>query len=234
VAVMNLIAEGELRAFCNKCGTGFDLPAAEEISSLPKFGDPRVEEGEATADQRTWFQSSLVRVKANVRDEKKPLPSCFISYAWGVPEHEKWVHQLASDLRDAGINGLLDIKHNIPGTDIDDFIEMILETDFVVVAGTPKLLEKYKARNSDPVVKAEMKLVNTRKMQPNQFGANRIIPVMLDGEPATSLTPQLQNTVFADFRERKHYFTKLFELVLTLHQIPPDHPGIVELGSDSP
>ncbi len=232
VAMMNLIVEGEAQAFCNKCGTKFDLPAAEEIASLPRSDDPRVEEGSETARLRTWFQTSLSRVKSIVRDEKKDRPSCFISYAWGVTAHEKWVHQLADDLRDAGIDGLLDIKHNLPGTDIDDYIENILETDFVVVVGTPKLLEKYNAKDSDPVVKAEMKLVNTRKMQPNRFGTSRIIPLMLDGEAATSLTPQLQNTVFVDFRDRKQYFRKLFALVLTLHGISEEHPGIQAVLSE--
>ena len=89
---MKLIAEGEPQAFCNKCGTRIDVPAAEEISSLPRVDDLTVEQEHDTAGKRTLFQSALVRVKAIVRDEKKPRPSCF-SYAWGVPEHEKWVHR---------------------------------------------------------------------------------------------------------------------------------------------
>jgi len=229
VAVMNLIAEGEQQAFCNKCGTRFDLPAAEDITVLPRADDPTVEQEHDAADQRTRFQTALVRVKAIVRDEGKEAPSCFISYAWGVPEHERWVRQLADDIRDSGVHGLLDVKHSTPGTDIDDYIEKILETDFVVVVGTPKLLEKYHAKESDPVVKAEMKLVNTRKMQPNRFGANRVIPVIFDGDEASSLTPQLQNTVFVDFRKKQEYFGKLFDLVLTLHRIDLDHSGIIDL-----
>ena len=69
-------------------------------------------------------------------------------------------------------------------------------------------------------------------MQPNRFGANRIIPLMLDGETSMSLTPQLQNTVFVDFRDRKQYFRKLFALVLTLHGISEEHPGILAVVSD--
>ena len=36
-------------------------------------------------------------------EEIKP-PECVVSYAWGVPEHERWVEKrLATDLQKAGI-----------------------------------------------------------------------------------------------------------------------------------
>lgn len=233
VAVMNLIADGESQAFCNKCGTGFKLLAAEEISSLPKSEDVRVDEERQIAEHRTEFQARLVRVKAIVRDLGQTPPSCFISYAWGVREHEKWVRQLASDLRDAGIDGLLDIRHNIPGTDIDDYIEQIHKTDFVVVVGTPKLLKKYESKTTDNVVSAELKLINTRKMQPNRFGKNRTVPLLVEGDATTSLPPLLQNTVHVDFTQPDDYFDRIFQLVLTLHRIPFDHPGILALQQNS-
>ena len=57
----------------------------------------------------------------------------------------------------------------------------------------------------------------------------RVIPVLLNGDQATSLTPQLQNTVFIDFRKKQDYFGKLFDLVLTLHRIEFEHSGVVDL-----
>ena len=75
-----------------------------------------------------------------------------------MAEQEKWVNQLAEDLRDSDIQGLLDIKDNLPGTDIDDYIENILTVDYVVLVGSPGLLKKYGEKKKDPVLKAELKL----------------------------------------------------------------------------
>lgn len=226
--VMKQISRGRASMSCYECGESVALPAAEEIFQLPKSDDARVDQAQAVANRRTAFQEALTTVRAIVRERGNDAsPSCFLSYAWGVAAHEKWVRQLADDLRDAGIHGRLDVKHNTPGTDIDAYIEQILETDFVVVVGTPKLLQKYENQESDNVVSSELKLINTRRMQPNRFGRNTVVPVMLEGDPAMSLPPLLQNTVFVDFTDQQQYFERVFDLVLTLHGIPFDHPGIV-------
>ena len=36
------------------------------------------------------------------------LPKLFVSYSWTSPEHEGWVLDLASELRDSGIDVILD------------------------------------------------------------------------------------------------------------------------------
>jgi WD domain, G-beta repeat/SEFIR domain len=44
-----------------------------------------------------------------VTDEKLASPECFISYAWGNAEQERWVeHSLATDLLKAGVTVVLD------------------------------------------------------------------------------------------------------------------------------
>jgi len=50
----------------------------------------------------------LFRLKTYVTEQKIVQPNCFISYAWGNPEHERWVEKLlATDLQKAGVNVLL-------------------------------------------------------------------------------------------------------------------------------
>lgn len=62
-----------------------------------------------TADQRTRFEQAVFRVQAYVAEQAIKPPECFISYAWGVLEHERWVEtRLATDLHKAGISVLLD------------------------------------------------------------------------------------------------------------------------------
>ena len=104
-----------------------------------------------------------MRVKALLRDrDRSRKPTCFISYAWGVPEHERWVLQMAKDLRNAGIDVLLDRWHSPPGSNLDLYLERIISSDFVIPVGTPQLREKYDTRTGDPVVAAELRLVDLR------------------------------------------------------------------------
>ena len=112
---------------------------------------------------RTNFETALVRVKSLLRDRgEAEKPTCFISYAWGVPYHERWVLQLAKDLRNADIDVLLDKWNSPPGSDLVRYIDQILKSEFVIVAGTPSLLQKYDSNISDPVVAAELRLINLR------------------------------------------------------------------------
>ncbi|MEZ4957734.1 MAG: toll/interleukin-1 receptor domain-containing protein [Saprospiraceae bacterium] len=177
----------------------------------------------------TKFEAALVRVKGLLRDKGKDnKPTCFISYAWGVPEHERWVLQLAKDLRNSEIDVLLDRWHSLSGSNLDLYIERIVDCDFVIAVGTPKLKEKYISQESDPVVAAELKLINLRVRQPNFYGET-VIPVLLDGNAATSFTPQLQPLVSVDFREVEYYFLKLFDTIWHLHGLSFENPLLEDL-----
>ena len=41
--------------------------------------------------ERSRFEQVLFRLKTYVTEQKIDVPECFISYAWGNPEHERWV-----------------------------------------------------------------------------------------------------------------------------------------------
>ncbi|UCC32765.1 MAG: toll/interleukin-1 receptor domain-containing protein [Phycisphaerales bacterium] len=162
------------------------------------------------------------------REEAEKRPTCFISYAWGVPEHERWVVQLAKDMQNAGIDVLLDRWHNPPGTSLTRFTDQILSSDYVVVVGTPKLREKYDTQASDPVVAAELRLINTRLRQPTRYGPT-VIPLLLAGDSPGVFTPQLQDVVCIPFLEDELYFVNLFDLIWRLYELPFDHPLLEDL-----
>ena len=96
-------------------------------------------------------------------------------------EHERWVLQLAKDMRNANIDILLDRWHNPPGADIGRYTNQIVSSEFVVVVGTPLLKEKYKSESSDPVVASELELIDLKLQQPKRFG-RKVIPLLLAGE----------------------------------------------------
>ncbi|MEO1466054.1 MAG: GTP-binding protein, partial [Cyanobacteria bacterium J06633_1] len=123
-------------SFCNECGTKLRLPSPEALTHLSKKDERELDVQQTVAKRRTNFETALVRVKALLRDRgSTEKPTCFISYAWGISEHERWVLQLAKDLRNADIDVLLDRWHSLPGSDLSRYIDRILESEFVIVVG---------------------------------------------------------------------------------------------------
>ncbi len=170
--VIENIEGNEASFFCSKCGTELMTPAAAKIGETAPEYAATLDEAVEVADRRTVFEEALVWVKSFRRDrgDLDEQPSCFISYAWGEPSHEKWVLQLAKDLRKADVDVIFDLWHNTPGTSITKFVEQIEMAQFVVAVGTPQYLEKYKTKKKDPVVHAEIKLINTRLRKLSQEG----------------------------------------------------------------
>ena len=88
--------------------------------------------------------------------------------------------------------------------------------------------EKYETETSDPVVAAEQELINLRLRQPSKYGRS-VVPLLLDGEPDTSLIPQLEKLVRGDFRDEAYYFVNLLNLIWRLYELPFDHTLLEEL-----
>jgi hypothetical protein len=53
-------------------------------------------------------------------------PKLFVSYSWTSPDHEAWVLQLASDLRESGIDVILDKWDLKEGHDAHAFMEKMV------------------------------------------------------------------------------------------------------------
>jgi hypothetical protein len=228
-AVRKQLDRGSQSLFCNNCGERIALAKMREIAALSLLVQKKLTQEQAVATKRTAFESALVWVKSHVHERGGVTkgPRCFLSYAWGVADHEKWVLTLAKDLRNSGIEVVLDKWHNTPGTSIVKFIERIRLVDFVLAVGTPRYLQKYNTESSDPVVEAELRLIGTR-LRKRAEERERVIPLLLDGEQQAAFPPQFEDSVHIDFRLQQQYFVKLFDLVLTLYGIPFDHPGAEE------
>ncbi len=171
---------------------------------------------------------------APLQQLKEDEPRCFISYAWGVPEQEHLIHSLAGHLRDAGINVYLDIWHNTAGTGIAQFAELILDdkTDFVVLAGSRKLMEKYNSASSSTaerklgnktvysVVKLELSMIGKRATGP----IDTILPIVLEASHEEVLPKFLWNTVSVGFQNRQAYPLNCFNLLGRLYKLGTDDP----------
>ena len=165
-------------------------------------------------------------------EQKIAAPECFISYAWGNPEHEHWVEKsLATDLQKAGITVVLDRWENARiGASVPRFVERVGKSDRVIVVGTPLYREKYD--NNEPmrgfVAAAEGDLIGTR-MIGTEAQKESVLPVLLEGTEESAFPHLLQGRVYADFRKNEAYFDVALELLLSLYGMGPTEPVATEL-----
>jgi hypothetical protein len=233
--------EGKDFAFCNDCGERLTLPTMAEPIQLTREVQAEVESQRRVAEQRTRFEQAVFRVRAYVEGQKMKPPETFISYAWGVAEHERWVEKkLALDLQNAGIEVVLDRWHNAQiGASVARFVERIETSDRIVMIGTPLYRHKHtnKDTNTGYVVAAEVDLINNRLLG-TELQKRSVLPVLLDGEKTASLPPLVHGSVHADFRDELGYFAAAFDLILSLYQLAVTDKAVADLrellrGSES-
>jgi GTPase SAR1 family protein len=230
--VREQLRKGNASAFCPECGERLTLPKADEPIQLTQTERRKVDEQQWFAARRSLFEQAVFQVMSYVEGQKLPRPDCFISYAWGEREQERWVERnLATDLQKAGINVVLDRWENARvGASVSRFVARIEQSDRVIVVGTPLYRKKYE--NKDPntgyVVAAEVDLISDRLMG-TEAARGTVLPVLLKGEKKTSLPPLLYDKVFADFRDERAYFIMAFDLILSLYEIAPNHPAVADL-----
>jgi hypothetical protein len=168
---------------------------------------------------------------AYVMERRIAAPTCFISYAWGDPEHERWVERdLATDLRKAGIKVMLDRWSVQLGDSVLRFIENARKADRVIVVGTPLYRMKYEnsEQMGDFVLETEGELIGTRLIR-RQAGKRSVVPVLRAGTDTSSFPELLVGRAYADFRRREDYFVKSLDLLLDLYQVPAQDPLAAEL-----
>ena len=75
--------------------------------------------------------------------EQQNNPTAFISYSWDSDEHKMWVRELATRLRQDGVNVTLDQWHTVPGDQLPQFMETaVRENDYVIAICTRRYRER--------------------------------------------------------------------------------------------
>ena len=227
--VLSWINDEQRHFFCNGCGKQLRTPKVVAIGAAIARAFPEaVERSGQVALARTKYEEALSWVKS-FRHERgdEAKPSCFISYAWGAAKLEKWVLELAKDLRAADIDVIFDKWDSGPGKDLNRFIQRIDEADFVAAVGTAAYLKKYKADDQGAVVAAELGMITTR-LGGKRSQREGVMPLLRTGTKAKSFPPLFGSSVHLDFRKETTHFARLFELILAIHKIPLDRPQVEE------
>ena len=222
------LKQGKSAVGCEECYKPVTLPPDEPLSVKPAERAAIAHES-AVAEVRTRFEEVIYELLRLAQAEKLPAPTCFVSYAWGDTEHERWVERrLALDLEKAGIAVVLDRWDNAhAGASIPRFLDRIEKADRVLIVGTPQYRRKYdnKDEKTGTVVAAEMDLVSVRLLG-TEAEKETVVPLLLAGEPKESLPPALLNRIRSDFRDDNRYFDTALELLLSLYRVPPRHPAV--------
>ncbi len=230
--VRGRLRDGKEFAFCEECGDKVMLPKADEPIQLTQTERRKVDEQQWFAAQRSRFEQAIFQVMSYVDGQQMARPECFISYAWGDWEQERWVERsLATDLQKAGISVVLDRwENNRAGKSVSRFVNRIAECDIVIPVGTALYFEKFKNKvsNTGSVVASEVDLISQRLMG-TEDEKETVMPILRSGEKKTSLPPLMWDRVHRDFGNDRAYFITAFDFILDLYGIAHRDSAVADL-----
>jgi len=144
------------------------------------------------------------------------IPKAFVSYSHDSQEHKKWVLDLATRLRNNGIDAILDQWDLKPGDDLPHFMEKGLSSaDRVLMICTDKYVEK---ANLGAGGVGYEKMIVTADLLKN-IDSNKIIPLIRQNGHH-SVPNFLRSKMFLDFSLQDEFEFSFDELVRTLHNAP--------------
>lgn len=144
------------------------------------------------------------------------IPKVFISYSHDNQEHKKWVLDLATRLRNSGVDAIIDQWELRPGDDLPHFMEKHLaDSDFVVMVCTDNYVDK--ANSGTGGVGYEKMIVTAELLK--SIDSNKIVPIIR--QHGTRNVPAfLKTKLFVNFSEDDEYEFSFDELVRTFHGTP--------------
>lgn len=141
----------------------------------------------------------------------------FVSYSWDNDTHKDWVFQLCQDLRDRGVDAIIDQAMR-KGKDLLDFMEKgIANAHRVLVVGTPNY--KRKSEEEKGGVKYEQNIIKASILQ--GIGSDRYITILREGEGFEESFPAVISTKGGyDMRNDGDYQEHLTALVHEIYDKP--------------
>ena len=144
------------------------------------------------------------------------IPKVFISYSHDSQEHKKWVLDFATQLRNNGVDAIIDQWELRPGDDLPHFMETHLsDSDYVVMVCTDKYVEKANAGSGGVGYE---KMIITADLLAN-IDSNKVIPIIR--QYGTREVPTfLKTKLFINLSSDNDYEFGFDELVRNFHNAP--------------
>jgi len=144
------------------------------------------------------------------------IPKVFVSYSHDSQIHKKWVLDLATRLRNSGVDAVIDQWELRPGDDLPHFMEQNLATcDYVLMVCTAKYVQK--ANGGLGGVGYEKMIVTSELIK--GIDSNKVIPLIRQ-EGTCDVPTFLKTKLFIDLSKSDDFEFGFDELVRTLLNAP--------------
>ena len=185
----------------------------------------RLQAQQQAADNNNDFQRALTATKAFAKKHHRKI-SVFVSYAWPSDDrpYESWVQpfleKFTEHLEKAHVRVLWDIHSSRFGFNSYEFMDEILESNYVILIGTESLVDKHTKGISS--VCNELNRIRERRIKDYDKGQYRVIPLVISGEIEKSLPCEyMRYTVIESFKGGG-YTKTIRELLGHVLEIPKD------------
>lgn len=144
-------------------------------------------------------------------------PIVFFSYSHDSHEHKAWVLRFAEDLREKGVDAILDQWRLAPGQDVAAFMEAsIARADRVLLVCTEAYVDRADARAGGVGYES---LVLTAELVA-KIDTKKFIPIIRQAAEPKRMPHFLGARLYIDFSNDDEYEFKLEELLRELHDWP--------------
>jgi hypothetical protein len=144
------------------------------------------------------------------------IPKVFISYSHDSLEHKKWILELATRLRNNGIDAIIDQFELMPGDDVPHFMETHLaNANKILMICSEKYVEKANAGKGG--VGYEKMIITSNLMK--QIDENKIIPIIKQ-TASTEVPTFLKSKLYINFSKVDDYEFSYDDLVRAIHNSP--------------
>ncbi len=144
-------------------------------------------------------------------------PAVFVSYSHDSQEHKHWVLNLATRLRQSGVDSILDQWDLGPGGDLPHFMEHgIARSTRIVMVCTERYVEKANAGVGG--VGYEKMIVTADLLE--KIGSSRVIPVIRQAATLARLPTFLGSKLYIDLSSDDRYETGFDQLLRELLNAP--------------
>lgn len=204
------LTQGTVEYRCVMCGV-FCLKPDSPVLRLLKRGSDTVNPPKLNLQTQNIVMTESIKT-----------PKAFISYSWDSEDHRNWVRELASRLRQEGIDVMLDQWHLAPGDPLPEFMERaVRENDFVILVCTPNFRVKADERKGG--VGYEGNIMTGELFI--KYNHRKFIPVLRHDSWEEAAPSWLQAKRYLDLTDPR--FGENFEkLVQTLHGEQPEIPPL--------
>lgn len=163
------------------------------------------------------------RYTAQPRTLTMPAPTAFISYSHDSQQHKLWVLELATRLRNNGVDAVLDQWDLGPGGDLPHFMEQsIVKADRILMICTDRYVEK--ANRGAGGVGYEKMIVTADLLR--RIDSNRVIPVVRQAG-SCQLPTFLSSKLYIDLSSTDQFETGFDQLLRELLGAPLFHKPVL-------